>query len=210
MKSKDKSLSKTLGFGAIVCSILAAITFALSVDAGAQRFLHSIEHKYVRANVKPDAIIVLGGPSTARDRTGAILQKRYKVDVVLTGYNGEAERMQKYMLEQGIPAEKIILEPKAANTKEHVKYVLPIALDKSYKKVTVVTNAYHMPRSMMNFEKPFKEKGIEVLPYPCGYYTPREYRPRPKFEWVPDIRNLERSTIAWHEYLGMLELWLMK
>ena len=62
----------------------------------------------------------------------------------------------------------------------------------------------------MNFEKPFKEKGIEVLPYPCGYYTPKEYRPNPKLEWVPDIRNLELSTLAWHEYLGMLELKLFK
>lgn len=209
-QSKDMKLGKTLGFGAIVCSVFAAITFALSVDAGAQRFMHSIEHKYIRSNVKPDAIIVLGGPDQARDKTGAILQKRYKVDVVLTGYNGEAERMQKYMLGQGVPAERIILEPKAANTKEHVKYVLPIALDKGYRKVTIVTNAYHMPRSMMNFEKPFKEKEIEVLPYPCGYYTTKEYKSKPELEWVPDIRNLELSTLAWHEYLGMLELWLTK
>lgn len=117
--------------------------------------------------------------------------------------------MQRYMLEQGVPAEKIILETKAANTKENAKFVLPIVLDKGYKKVTLVTNAYHMPRSMMNFEKSYKEKGIEVLPYPCGYYTYKEYSPNPELEWIPDIRNLEMSTLAWHEYLGMLKLWII-
>ncbi len=69
-----------------------------------------------------------------------------------------------------------------------------MAVDNGYKTITIVTNAYHMPRSMMNFSKPFKEQGIEVVPYSCGYFTPKEYKSRPKLEWIPDIRNLRLST----------------
>lgn len=206
----DRIVSRALVIGSVISCCFALVTLGLSIDATAQRLMHSLEYEYVQTNVKPDVIIVLGGPNSARDKTGVMLQKRYEVDVIVTGYQGEAERMQKYMIERGIPSGKIIIEPKASNTKEHVKYVLPMVVDKGYKRVTIVTNAYHMPRSMMNFTQPFKEKGIEVVPYPCGYLTPKEYKSRPKYEWVPDIHTLQLATRAWHEYLGMLELWLFR
>lgn len=207
-QSKDKKLSKTLGFGAIACVVFATLTYMLSVEAVAQRFLHSVEYKVARQYTSADAILVLGGDSPARTITAIRLYNKYKVDVIPSGYRGEAERIQKVMVGAKVPKEKFILEPKATNTKDHAKYILPIALERGYKKVYVVTDAYHMPRSMMILERPFKEKGIEVVPYPCGYMTPREYRSMRDSEWLPDIRNLEMSTIAWHEYLGMLELWL--
>ena len=64
-----------------------------------------------------------------------------------------------------------------------------------------------MPRSMMNFEKPFSEHGIEVVPYACEYYTPKEYKAS-EHDWVPDMRYFQQSALAWNEYLGMLELWV--
>ena len=111
------------------------------------------------------------------------------------------------MHKNGVPAEDIILERQVINTKDHVKYVSPIAKAKGDKKVYLVTIAYHMPRSMMNFEKAFAAYGIEVVPYACEYRTPKEYRPS-EHDWLPDIRYFNQSAVAWNEYLGMLELWL--
>ena len=70
-----------------------------------------------------------------------------------------------------------------------------------------ITSAHHMPRSMMNFEKPFSEHGIEVVPYACEYYTPKEYKAS-EHDWLPDMRYFQQSALAWNEYIGMLELWV--
>ena len=61
----------------------------------------------------------------------------------------------------------------------------------------------------MNFEKPFSEHGIEVVPYACEYYTPKESKAS-EHDWLPDMRYFPQSALAWTEYLGMLELWVFK
>ena len=205
-RQNAKPLSKALSCGAVCCCCFACLTYVLSIDAFAQRFLHSVEYKYTPTETKVDAILVLGGDSPARTKAAIKLYQRLGVDVIPSGYRGEAERIKSVMVAADVPAEKIILEPQATNTKDHVKYILPMALERGYKKVYVVTDAYHMPRSMMIMEKPFKEQGIEVVPYPCGYLTPKVYRPDRERQWLPDARNLELTAIAWHEYLGMLAL----
>lgn len=62
-----------------------------------------------------------------------------------------------------------------------------------------------MPRSMMNFEKPFAAHGIAVVSYACEYRTPKEYKAS-EHDWLPDIKYFNQSALAWNEYLGILEL----
>lgn len=195
-------------FGICFCLLCSFISYSISVNAFSQRFARSLEYMYPCGSGKVDAIFVLGG-ADVRARTGLKLQKNYKVDVVVSGFNGEAERLAKILINGGVAKDKIILEPKATNTKDHVKYMLPIALEKEYKRICLVTSASHMPRSMMNFYEPFKNNGIEVVPYPCGYTVPKEHKVYvPDREWLPNPYSLEQSAVAWHEYLGMFELWL--
>lgn len=205
--SEDSSVAM-IGFSICLCS--AILVYSLSINAVSQRFMHSLEYKYSRGNVKVDAVFVLGGGYNQRIQAGVKLQKAYNVDVVVSGYNGEAESMQNLLLKGGVINDKIIVEPKATNTKDHVTYMLPIALEKGYKRIYLVTDANHMPRSMMNFYVPFKNKGIEVLPYPCRYTVPKEHREDFRREWIPNIYSLQQSAEAWHEYLGMLELWIIR
>lgn len=205
-KSVSRGVKIALFSGMFFCLLCSFISYVSCINAGSQRLLHYLEYKYENKSVKPDAIIVLGS-SQARTRAAINLYKKHKVDMIPSGYNGEAERMAKLMLNSKVAPEHIIVEPKATNTKDHVKYILPIARAKGYKRVYMVTSAYHMPRSMMNFKRPFAAKGIEVVPFCCEYRTPKEHR-RVANEWVPDIRYFDRSALAWHEYLGMLELWL--
>ena len=192
--------------GISFCVICCIATYAMSINAGSQRIMHSLEYKYTNKNVTPDAIIVLSA-TYGRSVTAARLYKKHKVDVIATGYQGGAEYMERIMRKNGVPAKDIVLEKQATNTKDHVKYVLPIAREKGYKKVYLVTSAYHMPRSMMNFEKPFATHGIEVVPYACEYRTPKEYKAS-EHDWLPDMRYFQQSALAWNEYFGMLELWV--
>lgn len=197
--------------GVIICLCSAVLIYGLSINAISQRFMNNLEYMYDRGSGKVDAIFVLGGDYGQRVQIAMKLQKTYDVDVVVSGYNGEAEDMQKLLLKGGVPNDKIIVEPKATNTKDHVTYMLPIALKKGYKNIYLVTNANHMPRSMMNFYKPFKNNGIEIVPYSCRYTVPKEHMATPpEREWLPNSYSLEQSSQAWHEYLGMLELWLSR
>lgn len=201
-----KKVRIVLFLGVFICLICSIGTYAMSINACSQRIIHSLEYKYENKSVTPDAIIVLG-TTYGRSVTAAKLYKKYRVDVIATGYKGGAEYMAKILRKNGVADEHIILEKQATNTKDHVRYTLPIARAKGYKRVYLVTSAYHIPRSMMNFEKAFEAYGIEVVPYACEYRTPKEYRPS-EHDWLPDIRYFNQSAVAWNEYLGMLELWL--
>lgn len=201
----EKGLSWTLRLSSIGCLLGALVFYAISINAVAQPFLRSLEHKYARPTARPDAIFVLGGDDDGqRERVGAKLQLRYGVEVVASGYKGEAERMRQVMLKEGVPDSKIITEPLATNTKDHVKYMLPIAKERGYKRIYVVTSAFHMPRSMLIFEEPFRNAGIEVLPYACAYNVPRKHVVIEEEEWLPNSHSLRWSATAWHEYLGMM------
>lgn len=190
----------------VFCYLFAGLTYALSINATAARLMRSLEYQYERVAIKPDAIFVLGGNDTSREKTGTMLQKKYDVDIIPSGYNGEAEHMQQFMLAKGVKPEKIILETKATNTKDHVKYLLPIAKEKGYKRVYLVTSASHMPRSMQLFKDAFRQNGIEIVPYPCGYRTYKKHVFEEKREWVPNMLNFEMGVDAWIEYLGILEI----
>lgn len=205
---KESKLKKLNCFGSLFC-LLAAVTFyGLTINAGAQRLMNNLEYQYTVTPIKPDAIFVLGGDSS-REKTAYKIYKKHKATIVVSGYNGEAERMQKNLLKYGVPSEHIILEPKATNTRDHVKYMLPIARDKNFKSIYLVTNAYHMPRSMMNFETTFKENGIVVYPYSCGYRTSRKHYEN-IFEWIPNRWSMEQSNISCNEYLGLMQLKVLK
>lgn len=193
----------------IFCYLFAGAAYGLSINAGASRLISPLEYKYERVVIKPDAIFVLGGgQDTSRELTGAALQKKYGVDVYVSGHNGEAESMRKLMLAKGVKEETIKLEPKASNTKEHVKYLLPMVIDKGYRKIYLVTSAYHMPRSMLLFAKPFKNYGIDIIPYPCDYRTGRKHVVSKEKEWLPNMHSFWRGYEVWTEYLGMLEIYL--
>ena len=77
--------------------------------------------------------------------------------------------------------------------------------EKQYKRVYIVTSAFHMPRSMLNFERFYKIQGIELVPYPCDFMTNPNYVTS-VFSWLPQFNGLEMSCIALHEYLGIIAL----
>lgn len=197
-----------LSLGILFFITCGFFTYVISVKPGAYIIMHHLEYKYPRRNINPDAIVLLG-ESYGRTRTAINLYKEHKVDIISSGHMGSAEKMARIMRKEGVKEKHIILEKQATNTKDHVKYILPIAKAKGYKMVYLVTSAYHMPRSMMNFEEQFARYGIKVVPYACEYFTAIEYEKGPS-DGLPEIKYYCQSAIAWHEYLGMLELIVLR
>lgn len=113
-----------------------------------------------------DAVIVLGA-AVRGDRITQPL--KYRLDkaveyygknkdavIVVTGGQGlqesvtEASAMEKYLLNKGIPADKIIKEEKATSTNENMRFSKAI-LDKRFDgeyKIAVITNNFHVYRGV--------------------------------------------------------------
>lgn len=202
--SKRKEISaKALKVSCGIALFLGLLIYGLSVNAIAQRLMHSLEYQYQRVETKVDAIVCISGDfEWEREKATAQLYKKHKVPVIMSGYK---EDIIKRMAKQGIPEDKLTFD-KAFNTKENVQFTLRAVKANGYKKVYLVSSANHMPRSMMNFERVYKSNGIKVVAWPVGYYTPKNHC-KDQLEYVPDIRFLTLSNRAWHEYVGMLELW---
>lgn len=114
-----------------------------------------------------DVIIVLGAavrkggvPSSALRRRllhGVWLMKQKKAGYLLvTGGTGryppaEACVMKQLALEQGIEPERIITEEKATNTFESAKLCISIMRRQKWNSALVVSDPYHLPRSVFLF-----------------------------------------------------------
>lgn len=116
---------------------------------------------------KENAVVVLGAavhgttpslPLRMRlDRTVEYYNQNPNTIVVVSGGQGmqesvtEAEAMQKYLVEKGIPSENILKEENAENTYQNFEYSKQI-LDEYFKtdySITFITNDYHILRSAM-------------------------------------------------------------
>ena len=73
--SGAKLLQTALLSGMVSCFICAIGTYAMCINAGAQRIMHSLEYKYENKSVTPDAIIVLGA-TYGRSVTAATPSRR--------------------------------------------------------------------------------------------------------------------------------------
>lgn len=116
-------------------------------------------------NEDVDYLIVLGAglygevPSpvlkTRLNVASAYLLEHDDVFVIVSGGQGlnehitEAEAMAKYLWNEGVEADRIIMENQATSTFENLKYSLEMVEELKDVKVGIVTNKFHMFRSMM-------------------------------------------------------------
>ncbi len=111
-----------------------------------------------------DCVVVLGcqvkgeTPSSMLcDRLNAalkLLQSSDKPFCVVSGGQGkdenisEAEAMQRYLLENGVLEERIILETRSESTEENLRFTAELLQQRGFDgKVTIVTNEYHQYRA---------------------------------------------------------------
>lgn len=122
-------------------------------------------------NGQPEAMIILGcqvkpwGPSILlQDRLNtalAYLREHPDLTVVTSGGQGkdepttEAAAMRDYLVENGIPAERILLEERSHNTIQNLRYSLAALDESGYQGdgVVVVSNGFHLARVRMLWDR---------------------------------------------------------
>jgi len=168
------------------------------------------------------AIVLLGGgtrenapeyagaddiPRFAMMRTiyAAELAKKSGLDVYATGgrplslaEDSEGTLMRRRLLGFGVDAEQVFAEEASENTWQNAVYMQRMLHDKGITRVLLVTSAWHMPRSVWCFE----QQGLTVIPAPVDYLSSQ--RALDARGWFPDAGVLADSSLALHEYIGLV------
>ena len=199
----------------------ALLIWAVSINSVGNIALSRLEYAYLPpAELKADAVVLLNGgiqegvpelfgipelPDASLKRTlaAAAIYQRYKLPVIVTGGTAfssvsEAGVIKKYLISLGVPQEKVFIEERARDTRENAVFSKIICDEKGYKKVAIVTSAYHMKRAVWSFEKAgFKD----AVPYPVAYKISKP----PKYYYLDFLPGTgENLMTALHEYLGLV------
>jgi uncharacterized SAM-binding protein YcdF (DUF218 family) len=208
------------------------LLWLFSTGTIAQALLQPLEDAYPPISPisleKHDAIIVLGGMvnnltrhsdrvelNSAADRlTDTIhLYNLKKADkIIFTGGSGflfstkftEADQAERFFGQMGIPQKAILLEDQSRNTRENAIFTAKICKDLAINKVILITSAFHMKRSMAEFEK----QGLAITAYPTDFRTLLPDIPIWE-DIVPSTSALEKSTIAIKEWIGVIAYQLL-
>ena len=108
----------------------------------------------------------------------------------------EAEVMRALAVDQGVPVPDIVLEERATNTYENVKYVNDILRARGWTSIALVSSPYHMRRALMVWHKVAPE--ITVIPTPP---------PSSQFYNHERGASLEQVRGILQEYLAILGYW---
>jgi len=205
--------------------LVAALDFLalyfLSTTAVASLLIAPLENKYPSLADASGAqvVIVLGGgyndvspeyegqPALApaaetRAIYGLELSRRYKLPLIYSGgasyavttKGSEADAAERLWRSLGVPSSDITLEKASLDTKMNASGVAALAKGK---RGILVTSAFHMPRSMLSFQR----MGMDVVAAPTDYKAKRS--PLTWADYLPSAFAMETSAAALHEYVGL-------
>ncbi len=114
------------------------------------------------------------------------------------GREPEAEITKRFLLSLNVKESHIIAESKSWDTYENARFTSEICKARGFKRILLFTNAFHMKRSTLLFNKFFDG----VIPFPTGH---RDSGGRHDlFSFLPDASNMAEIAMAMKEYMGIL------
>jgi uncharacterized SAM-binding protein YcdF (DUF218 family) len=135
---------------------------------------------------------------------GILIHKKIKNSkIIFTGYGGITDtpiavmnaRLAKAL---GVKEENLIVNGLPKDTKEEAVFTKSIVGDESF---ILVTSATHMPRAMLLFES----LGLNPIPAPTDFYKKNfDTTALKSYFMAPKVGSFYLSTIAMHEYIGIL------
>lgn len=167
---------------------------------------------------KPDAIVVLGGgvlrgsgtrpspelPPVSFQNVWCGVRayaKGLSPTLILSGDEEEATTMATLAQKLGVPSQAIVLERTSQTTFDNAAHVSRLLEPSAH--ILLVTSALHMHRAVRSFNP----HNLSITPYPCGYLTSLKLWTWPEHlglnAIIPRIENLDRSTKALHEMVGL-------
>lgn len=219
LQQKKEYLSTFLvGLAAVLLCVCAMPYFSNTL-------LDAIERRYTPpAQVTGDVLVMLTGGATldtsdpltkgegylsgntsARVLTVAELFRNTKLPIVLSGgqvfsdSGNESQIAKRHLLALGIPESTIYLDDMSRNTEENAQHIQTLLTEKGWKHPILITSAFHMARSVKQFQK----LNMDVVPFPTDYISQqKQHLSVSKF--IPSSSGLANTSIALKEFIGLL------
>jgi len=204
-----------------------ALLYVSSMSIVGNRLTYWLESRYPALPIdqveNADAIVPLGGifgPPVAdgflpnvgeageRLEAGILLwQKKKAAWLVFTGgripWANQAEvegaASRRAAVARGIPDEHILVTREVGNTVDEAMAVADLMRERDWRKIILVTSAWHMPRAARLFRK----AGIGFVPFPVDYQTSRK-GPLILLDFLPRAEGLQKTETALREWYGIL------
>ena len=159
-----------------------------------------------------DAIVVFAGGVGESGQAGGGAQERLAraVELYRAGYahvlilsSGyvysfhEADVMRAMAIDQGVPASDIMLEQRAANTYQNVRFVGDILRDRHWTRILLVSSPYHMRRAVMVWRQQAPDVVVIPTPPPQSQFYDHPYAGA----------TLEQIRGIVQEYVAMFAYW---
>jgi uncharacterized SAM-binding protein YcdF (DUF218 family) len=147
--------------------------------------------------------VPLGGAAERMTVPVGLLRQHPQLQLVFSGGEGrllatgvtEAELAKAFYQQQGVDMGRVVLEGGSRTTRENAIQVAAMLGERCKQPWLLVTSAWHMPRSVPEFET----VGCQVTPYPV------DFRTGATTAWTE--YSLARSLLLWqtalHEWLGL-------
>ncbi len=209
--------------GIVVICLAVCALLGLSTQAGSRLLVEPLEARSLpladTSHTNAQAIVILGGgrlfaapedgerdqPSYAslgRLRHGVRLHRLTRLPVLVSGGSpdgsGESEAavMARSMKEDfGVSARWV--EDASDNTFQNARKTADTLHIVGIRRILLVTDAMHMPRAM----KAFAAVGFDVVPAATNF---RARRPLDASGFIPSAGELESSSYAMHEWIGLV------
>ncbi len=206
-------LEKKRKFIRFLAILSALFVYLISIEPVKDLLLYPLEKNYaVTEKLNADAIVILGGGTYSLDSftedtsnrllAGYRIYKKTKLPVIVSGGAVEGRipdsaAMAEMLKKLGVESGKIIEETKSKDTAQNASYVSEICKEKNFKRVILITSAYHMERAV----KIFKKTGLMILPYPADFKRSNHYN---VYSFLPKFSNFAISSKAIREYIALV------
>lgn len=210
--------------GVTLATLALAVLAALSIPVVGDALVGTLERQ--TAPLAPaaakasqaQAIVILGGgrnrgaleyggvtvsnATLARVRYGARLARATKLPVLVSGGKPDGGLVSEAQLMAGVLQDDFDVAVKwretgSIDTFQNARDSARILHRAHVKRVILVTGAVYMPRAMARF----RAAGLVVVPAPTDYRARSVHTP---VDYLPSARGLLRSSIALHEWLGLV------
>lgn len=172
------------------------------------------------ASAPAQAIVVLGGgrypaapeyggdtvssSTLVRLRYAAQLHRETGLPILVSGGSPDGSRINEaelmaQALEQSFRVPVRWREGRSGNTLENARLSRETLAQENIRRIYLVTHAWHMPRSLLVFER----AGFEVIAAPTAHAT-GETAQLTALDFLPNFTGLRDSSIFFHEVIGMV------
>lgn len=204
--------------------LLAAATgwlYLCSTAMFANALMANLEGHFVprslQATETAEVIVLLGGAMRGDVHMGTLPDMNQQADrlvnavslyragkaplLLLTGgahpeYRPEAQQMQDLLQVMGVPPQAMLLETRSRTTYDNARFTAELLQARDVQRIILVTSGFHMRRAVAVF----RAQGLDVAAAPTDFQ--RMVDVDGGLGLSPAVRNLNRTTLAFHELVG--------